>query len=118
MVKIGFFRGPGIPLRVERQMQGRSLISFELGCSFGGAPSCCRSSGDGVVRLCAGIDGLFSDRKGFGNCILVGVSGARHVSTVGHVHSFRGFFLLVSSCTGINCTGLGLLDGHNCTVGR
>lgn len=118
MVKIGFFRGPGIPRRVHSHIQGRSLISFHLGCSFQHTRKCCLAGHSSVVRLCAGIAGLCSGRKGFDKCVLVGVSGARHVSTVGHVHSFRGFFLLVSSCTGIECTGLGLVDQGKCTVGR
>lgn len=120
IVKIGLFRGPGISTRLTRHVRARSVISFHLGCTFSQARKCCSASGrpGSIVRLCAGIDGICSDGNGFANCTVVGVSGARQVSTVDHVYSFRGFFLLVSSCTGMNCTGLGLLSQGNCTVGR
>lgn len=118
ILNIGMFSGPGVSRRVERQVHGRRGLSFHVGCAFADVQRCCRSREGKCVTLCAGIDGFFNGSNGFLKCVFLGVSGARRLSTVGGVRSFRGFFLLVSSCTGMNCTGLGLLSGRKCTVGR
>lgn len=116
LLKVGVFRGPVFPRRVGDGLEGRRGTSFAFQCSFSGVSGCCGARGGAnAVSLMAGIADLCSSGRGLAGCLLVGTSGARAAITCGGVRRFRDRFRLVSSCTGIKCTGCSLLGRRNCT---
>lgn len=117
ILKIGLFRGPLLPRRVGRGLEGGRSTSFAFYCRFSGVGKCCRSrDSKNDVSLAAGMAALCSRGRRPVGCLIVGMSGARGAVTCGGVRRFGGFFSLMNSCTGINCTRFSTLDQSNCTL--
>lgn len=118
VVKLGLFRDPGVAQSVRRDLQTNHPNAFRLGCSFSRRHELFRSRQEKIVSLSVQDLVLCSTRSGLSGCLLIGVSGARHGGTLDGIRSFRGFFSVVSSCSGIKCTGVGLLSRAKFTIHR